>query len=150
MKSLLTYLTSIFYIGCDMSNIIRKTVSKVLYVAMVIGVMAFSNQAIAEANNMAEMIQLCRDAALQGNALACLKLGELYFHGRGVEKDEKKAVELFKVAALKGNAEAIKNLGAFYEFGATGIVEKDEAKAVQFYKIAADLGNVYAKDRLGL
>lgn len=131
-----------------MSNIIRKTVSKVLYVAMVISVMAFPTQASAEADNMAEMIQLCRDAALQGNALACLKLGELYFHGKGVEKDEKKAFELFKFAAEKGNAEAIKNIGAFYEFGFPGIVDQDIAKAIQLYKIAVGLGNAYAQGRL--
>jgi uncharacterized protein len=134
-----------------MKEVIRKIVRKILLAFMLIGAacVAEAEQSRVEIdNNIAEMIQLCRDAALQGNALACLKLGELYFHGRGVEKDEKKAFEFFKVAALKGNGEAIKNLGAFYEFGFPGIIDQDITKAVQLYKSAAELGNIYAQNRL--
>ena len=52
-----------------------------------------------------------------------LKQGNMYCDGRGVEKNESKAVEWYLKAAEIGHGKAMHNLGLFYETGRG--VEKD-------------------------
>lgn len=51
----------------------------------------------------------------------------MYADGEGVDKDEKRAVELFTITAEQGNAVAQYNLGVMYEHGRG--VDKDEKRA---------------------
>lgn len=74
-------------------------------------------------------------------------LGANYFHGVGVPKDFKKAVEYFQVAANKGHALAQCNLGYCYANG-FGII-KDNKKAFEFYQSAAVQGEALAQYNLG-
>ena len=85
-------------------------------------------------------------AAAQGYTQTQHNLGVCYYNGRGVEKDEQKAVEWYQKAAEQGYAQAQKNLGVCYRHG-TGI-EKDEQKAVEWYQKAADQGHVRARSCL--
>jgi TPR repeat protein len=63
--------------------------------------------------------------------LAMNILGALFKHGRGVDEDMAKAVELYRRAAEMQHAGAMRNLGICFAEG-TG-VEEDEVKAVELY-----------------
>jgi len=58
-----------------------------------------------------------RVAAQAGNAAAMVALGTLMRTGRGVPKDEARAVEWYRAAATKGLASAGSQLGFAYEYG---------------------------------
>ena len=55
-----------------------------------------------------------RPLAEKGDAKSQTNLGILYFNGKGVLKDYKRAVELFKMAGVQGEAEAQFILGKIY------------------------------------
>lgn len=73
--------------------------------------------------------------------------GELYYIGKSVEQDYKKAREYFKKSAKNGNEYAQSYLGLFYEKGYGG--EKDINKALYWYKKSALKGNAFAQYSLG-
>lgn len=87
-------------------------------------------------------------AAKQHFAAAENNLALLYVDGRGVAKDEKKAIELWQLAAEAGNPWAQFNLGNRYAQGWG--VAKDDQKAVQYWQDAAEAGNGPASYNLGL
>ena len=68
-------------------------------------------------------------------------LGRYYEEGIGVEKSEKKAVELYEKAVEKGNNGAEYLLAKCYEFGIG--VEKNERKAFDLYTELAERLSVY-------
>jgi len=72
----------------------------------------------------------------------------MYLEGRGVPKDEKKAVEWFQKAAEQGMPKAQFRLGMMYAQGRG--VPQDRAKADEWYKKAADQGNIDARKVLGI
>jgi TPR repeat protein len=62
-----------------------------------------------------QAVILARKSAEQGNAQAEFRLGWCYSRGRGVERNDKLAIEWYRKAAQHGSVEAIqalKNLGA--------------------------------------
>lgn len=77
------------------------------------------------------------------------KLGCLYMHGKGVAKDEKRAVELFVLAdaANDGLEEAQVALGDAYREGKG--VDRNMVEALNWYVKAADADNENALLRLG-
>ena len=85
-------------------------------------------------------------AAKGGDAKAQFNLGSMYDQGRGVAKNERKAVEWYQKAAAQGNASAQNNLGVMYSQGRG--VAKDERKAVEWYKKSAAQGHEAAKKAL--
>ncbi len=97
-------------------------------------------------HNYADEADFFRQAALELNPEAPLKLAEMYFQGKGVEKDFEKAAQYYEGASLKGNAEAQLKLGNLYVKGLG--VEKDYAKAEHWYKKAVKQGNVEASAAL--
>ena len=86
-------------------------------------------------------------AALGGDATAQNSLGVMYDNGRGVPKDDRKAVNWYRKAADQGYADAQFNLGIAYDNGQG--VPKDEQLAVSWYRKAADQGNAEAQNNLG-
>jgi len=62
--------------------------------------------------------------------------GTMYYLGKGVAQDYKKAEELFLKAAERGGASAAYTLGYMYENGQG--VAKDLNRAAEFYKAAAE------------
>jgi TPR repeat protein len=84
----------------------------------------------------------------QGNADAQTFLGIFYRDGRGVTKDERKAVQLFKLAAEGGNAEAQVALGVLYTDGRGGL-SKDEREAARLFTLAADQQYPFGQAALG-
>ena len=59
--------------------------------------------------------------------------------GKGVAKDEKRAVAWLQKAAEKGEPMAMNDLGSMYEHGRG--VAQDSTKAITWYRRAAALGN---------
>lgn len=88
-----------------------------------------------------------RRAAEKGYAPAQVALGVSYSRGRGVAKDEAKAVALYQMAARQCNATAQSNLGYSYVNGLG--VTKDEKLAVAWYTKAADQEDQRAHNELG-
>jgi len=70
----------------------------------------------------------------------------MYADGRGVDKDDKRAVELFTLAADQGHAGAQCTLGNKYADGHG--VDRDEKRAVELFTLAADQGFVQAQYNL--
>ncbi|MGD0465421.1 MAG: SEL1-like repeat protein [Gammaproteobacteria bacterium] len=75
-------------------------------------------------------------ASEQNFAPALLRLGLLYFHGEGVEKNYQTAIQLFTRAAELGNVVSQYHLGEIYRQGLG--VDKDAATASIWYTKAAD------------
>jgi TPR repeat protein len=88
-----------------------------------------------------------QEAAEQGNVEAQNIFGDLYWYGKGVEKDDAQAVFWFRKAAEQGLAVAQKNLGVMYSQGWG--VYKDFVTAASWYHKAAEQGVVEAQDSLG-
>ena len=86
-------------------------------------------------------------AAEQGDSEAQTNLGRMYAEGRGVPKNDAKAVEWFEKAAEQGHAKAQTNLGVMFATGRG--VPKDDAKAVEWYRKAANRGYARAQTNLG-
>ena len=61
----------------------------------------------------AKALELWHRAAELGHAGAYHKIGDAYWYGRGVERDEKKATHYHELAALGENAKSRYNLGVF-------------------------------------
>ncbi len=93
-----------------------------------------------------ELAQLT-EAAGKGDAKAQNDLGDLYLHGRGVEKNPAEAVKWFQKAARARNAKALTTLGDCYLAGDG--VGKDHEEAVRSYHIAAEQGHGDAQYALG-
>lgn len=87
-------------------------------------------------------------SAVKGDAKAQLLLALRYAEGRGVEKDDAKAVSLITKAAQQGLVVAEYRLGAIYERG-TG-VPKDLAQARNWYERAAKGGSRKAMHNLAV
>ncbi len=79
---------------------------------------------------------------------AMLLWGNLLVDGLGMEKNEKRAVELYYLAAEAGFAPAANALGQCYSF-ATG-VKADDLRAVSCYRRSADAGYAPAQFHLGV
>lgn len=73
-------------------------------------------------------------AASMGNSHAISNLGYCYLYGRGIPKDEKKAVLYFNLAANKNDIDALYKLGTFYLSGI--VVKKDTEIALYFLERA--------------
>lgn len=87
-------------------------------------------------------------AAVQhGSIPSLVDLGNCYFYGHGIEKNESRAVELYRRAANVGYPSGQLRLGECFYAGVGA--HKDLDKAVQLYLRAAKQGNVPAKCRLG-
>jgi len=75
-------------------------------------------------------------------------LGDAYFHGRGIEKDVAKGMDLFMDAALAGSADGAFSIGNEYFAGVN--VPYDHPKAFEFLNMAADRGSERAMNTLAL
>jgi len=97
----------------------------------------------------ATALRLWRDLVQQGDASAQNHLGVMYRDGRGVQRDDRQAIEWFRKSADQGNAEGQARLGAMYENGRGGLV-KDDAQAVALYRKSVDQGNALGQAYLGV
>ena len=87
------------------------------------------------------------DLTIKGAATAQINLGNMYYSGEGVTKDNVKAMEWYRKAAAQGNTTAQNSLGSMYYSGEG--VTKDNVKAVEWWSKAAAQGNTTAQNNLG-
>ncbi|MCB1657202.1 MAG: SEL1-like repeat protein, partial [Pseudomonadales bacterium] len=99
---------------------------------------------LAPTENTVESYQKAAEA---GDAKAQNKLGDMYYYGKVIAKDEVKAVEWYTKSAEQGYAKAQSNLGYMYQTGKGAT--KDIFKAMDWYTKAAEQGNTYAQNALG-
>jgi TPR repeat protein len=64
--------------------------------------------------DMKQCLNWWTKAAKGGHAQAQCRLGDLYFHGRGVQQDKQKGFDLYTLAAQQGNKVAQASLGVMY------------------------------------
>jgi len=86
-------------------------------------------------------------ASRAGSTLALAYLGEFYFNGLGVVKNQTRALALFQQAANRGDPEGMLDLGLSYYSG-TG-VRRDPATALRWLSRAAEFGFAQAQDVIG-
>lgn len=82
-----------------------------------------------------------------GNADAINLKGAMYYEGRGVKKDQKKAVSLYEKAAEGGCSLAMSNLGYAYYYGNGR--EVDMQLAYKYFSMAMQRGEWDAINKLG-
>jgi len=88
-----------------------------------------------------------REIEEKGNDEAMLRLGTLYYHGRGCEQDYTKAVYYYEMAAEHGNKQAKENLGYCYYYGRS--VRVDYEKAFHYFAIGAFEGRPVSLYKIG-
>jgi len=89
---------------------------------------------LAEQKNLAELIR----AAGAGDPSAQCSLGNRYYLGQGVPRNNKEAARWFRKAAEQGHASAQFNLGALFSNGQG--VEEDYVQAYVWFSLAAVAG----------
>lgn len=110
-------------------------------------------EAYAEGEKLEESAQYAKAvgfyliAAKKGNAPAQYKLGEMYYNGRGVDKNYRLAMKWYKHAANYGNSNAQYNLGHMYYEGIG--TTRDLTLAHKWYKASALHGDARGKVSLG-
>jgi uncharacterized protein len=103
--------------------------------------------AATERGDYAAAMQIWRTLADKGDDLAQVRIGNLYWNGRGVSKDDSQAINWGQKAANAGNPEAQTDVGGVYSDG-TG-VPQDFGQAIAWYLKAANQGYRVAQDRIG-
>lgn len=85
---------------------------------------------------------------MQSYSHAQYALGNIYYLGKGVEKDITKAISAFKFAATKGHVDAQYMLGYLY-YSETG-VQRNCAEAIEWLRLSANEGNKDAEKLLAV
>jgi uncharacterized protein len=85
--------------------------------------------------------------AEKGDAEAQLKIGLMYYYGRGISRDYREALRWFKKSAVQGNAIAQSNVACMYDKGEG--VPQNHVEAAGWYLQAAERGNALAQFTLG-
>ena len=107
----------------------------------------------SELKEEAKAVEWYEKAVQHGSLPALNNLAKMYYYGRGVAKDEKKAFEFFKRALDQSKNEgkiaisALNNLAFIYLEGKG--VERNEEKAFEFFQQAADRNCVTSMFLLG-
>jgi TPR repeat protein len=96
----------------------------------------------------ATALRLLRPLANQGDAGAQIKLGLMYFWGRGVPQNDAEALKWYRLAADQGNASGQYFLGRLYADGEG--VPQNYAEALKWFRLAADQGDASTQYFLGL
>jgi TPR repeat protein len=94
--------------------------------------------ALSDAGSAAEAEQKALALAQQGDKQAQFDLADMYYYGKGVPIDHKKAARWYEKVAKQGYSEAQYNLGVMYYY-AQG-VPKDDKKAAEWNGKAAAQG----------
>ena len=97
--------------------------------------------------NRADALAMVQARVAKKDPAAIYQLGQMHYHGIGLQKDVRKAFEVWKEAAELGSIAALCSIGVAYEHGEG--VEQDEAKGIHFYGKAAMQGHVESRYQLG-
>lgn len=127
-KDLITILT--------IGGIVLTTVIIILAITMCSGSTQHENLA-SPRKEFAEYSTELVQRAERGDAQAQYSLGNCYFYGFGVTKDQHEAVKWLRRAAEQGHTAAQNDLGHCYYSGAG--VERNEEEAERWWKKAAEI-----------
>ena len=97
-------------------------------------------------HNPQKAIDLLKKAARHGSGFAYYNMGNLYYNGKYLPKDDNKAVDNWEKAVDLKYYEAASNLAYAYREGVG--CEKDEKKGIELYKLAADNGSGFSANKL--
>jgi len=86
--------------------------------------------------------------AEKGNAFAQADLGDMFYHGVGVNQDDTQALKWFKKAADQSHSRAQYNLGTMYENGKG--VKQDYDQAIKWWCVASEQGHYGAEYNLAM
>lgn len=100
-----------------------------------------------ESGNNTQAVYWWRKAAGLGDLKSQRCLGNAYYHGEGVTKDDVQAVYWWRKAAEQGDLKTQHYLGVCYEEGIG--VAKDDTQAVYWWRKAAEQGVADARYKLG-
>ena len=95
-------------------------------------------QILMEEEDYEAAIPLLREAAEKGDATGQLELGNCYYNGLGIEKDDQEAVKYYQLSAEQGVPVAMFAYGDCYYLG--NGVEQDLKKASEWYQKALSAG----------
>ena len=95
-----------------------------------------------------EEIELFYLAARRGHANAMCFLGDCYKVGKGVKRDDQKAVTFYRKSARKGFVVAIHNLAICYYYG-EGVEQNGQATYV-LLRTAANRGDTMSQSRFSM
>jgi len=90
----------------------------------------------------------CTAECTRGDPSSCFELGKLYGNGRGVAKDESRAVSLYQKACDAAYVPACVSLAFALRSGK--VAPKDESRAAGLFKKACESGNESGCNGLGL
>ncbi len=97
----------------------------------------------------ADAARLWQAAAVQGDAEAHAGLANLYLSGRGLAKDEKRALQHFSEAALRGHAASVETVALAWIKGEMGADAKAEPAAARAAVLrAAEAGHAASAEAL--
>jgi uncharacterized protein len=108
----------------------------VLFAMLLLILWYFSRRAMGSGP---DQIESMREIAQRGDVYSQFRLGQLYYEGKGVEKDDREAAGWFLKAAQQDHTEAKFILATMYEKGA-GFDRSDE-EAFRWYLQAASMGH---------
>ena len=86
-------------------------------------------------------------SSMNGNPEAQVRLGGLFYYGRGTEADPKKALMWYRKAAVAGNAAAQNEVGVMFHLG--NGTQRSDAKTFEWLKASANQGYAQAFYNLG-
>ena len=99
-----------------------------------------------EVHNPQRAVELLKRASRHGSGAAYFLLGNWYYNGENLPKDDKKAFENWEKGAYLKNDDAASNLAYAYIEGIG--CEKDEKKGIEIYKQAIDNGSGFSAYKL--
>ena len=89
---------------------------------------AYDHHDCIESDHIMEMVCRCYEICVEnGNPVAALNLGTLYYNGTYLERDYQKAAALYEIAAKAGERRAICNLGYCWYYGRHQAVDYERA-----------------------
>ena len=97
-------------------------------------------------HNPQRAVELLKKAINHGNGRAYYTMGYLYYEGKYLPKDDKKAFENWQKAVELKNYDAASNLAYAYIDGVG--CEKDEKKGIEMHKLAAENGSGFSANKL--
>lgn len=98
--------------------------------------MAFYRGAAGARWNYRKAFEWFSKAAGNGDASACVSLGEMYQYGHAVKKDKTRAVRWYRKAAENGHSRGMEKLGDMYYYGKG--VRRNYTEAAKWYRKAAE------------
>lgn len=127
----------------------RRKMRRIPFLGLVCWMLLFIPALSFAEGTTAGMIQLWKDRANKGSALAPFSLGYCYQHGEGVEKNLVEAAKWYSIGAERGDFQAALELAGMYLEGQG--VQRNEEKAIEWYvKIGKSDGEVASMARTKL